>query len=293
MHRISAAAARWAPTLVAAAAVGAVGAVGSSTAAGVAHADALSKSEARLFRLTSKRQLTPDTAEYTFAFPPGHGMDRLGLAPASCLTTAAEIEGETVRRPYTPTSPSGRIGSMSLVVKSYPEGKISKHFAKLEPGALVPFKGPYQKFEYKPNEKKYLGMIAGGSGITPMLQIITAILENPRDNTEVRLIFANRTPEDIILKSTLDALAWKHANFKVLYTVDKGGEEWDGCSGFVSRDMVRSLLPPPTDETKILVCGPPGMMKAVSGGKGKKGAQGDLGGLLAHMGYDKSQVYKF
>lgn len=54
-------------------------------------------------------------------------------------------------------------------------------------------KGPLPKIEYKPNIKKHIGMIAGGSGITPMLQVAHEILKNPQDQTEVRLIFANVT----------------------------------------------------------------------------------------------------
>ena len=71
-------------------------------------------------------------------------------------------------------------------------------------GDSIALKGPLQKFTYTPNMKKYIGMIAGGSGITPMLQLIEKILSNGRDNTEVRLIFANQTPEDVLLKDRLD-----------------------------------------------------------------------------------------
>ena len=71
-------------------------------------------------------------------------------------------------------------------------------------GDSVEFKGPFKKFEYTANMKKYIGMVAGGSGITPMLQLIEKILSNPRDNTEVRLIFANRSPDDVLLKDRLD-----------------------------------------------------------------------------------------
>lgn len=62
--------------------------------------------------------------------------------------------------------------------------------------------------------KKHLGMLCGGTGIAPMLQVIKEVLRNPEDKTEISLVFANETFEDILLKSTLDELAEKHANFK-------------------------------------------------------------------------------
>ncbi|RYG47242.1 hypothetical protein EON67_08750, partial [archaeon] len=115
-----------------------------------------------------------------------------------------------------------------LVVKVYPTGVVSKYFGDLKVGDEVEIKGPIKKFDYVPNTWNAIGMIAGGSGITPMLQLIRAILDNPRDKTEVRLLFANKTPADVILKAELDALAAVHPNFKVTYIVDAGsaGADW-------------------------------------------------------------------
>lgn len=57
--------------------------------------------------------------------------------------------------------------------------------------------------------------IAGGSGITPMLQVASEIVSNPDDKTQVSLVFANQTEKDIILKKELDEMAAKHDNFQV------------------------------------------------------------------------------
>lgn len=57
--------------------------------------------------------------------------------------------------------------------------------------------------------------IAGGSGLTPMLQVIQGIVGNPEDKTQVTFVFANKTEEDIILRKELDELAKKHDNVKV------------------------------------------------------------------------------
>jgi hypothetical protein len=94
------------------------------------------------------------------------------------------------------------------------------------------------------------------------------ILHNPRDRTEVRLVFANRTPADIILKDELDALAVRFPNFKVMYTVDAvpDGSAWTGRTGHISREVIADFLPPPQQDAgahKLLVCGPPPMVAAV------------------------------
>lgn len=46
----------------------------------------------------------------------------------------------------------------------------------------------------------YAGMLAGGTGITPMFQVLNAILKNPKDHTCVTLLYGNLTQEDILLR---------------------------------------------------------------------------------------------
>lgn len=144
------------------------------------------------------------------------------------------------------------------------------------------------------NSKKYIGMVAGGSGITPMLQLLNAILKNPRDKSEVRLLYSNKSERDILLREELDVLQFLYSNFKVVHTItEEVPEDWNGLTGFVSERQVRDVLPPPSPDTLICVCGPPGFMKHVSGPLAKDYSQGDLDGVLKHMGYDEDMVFKF
>lgn len=78
--------------------------------------------------------------------------------------------------------------------------------------------GPIIKVKYEPNMKEAIGMVCGGTGITPMLQVVEGILSNPADKTKVSLVFANNEERDILLKDRLDALAKKHPNFKARAT---------------------------------------------------------------------------
>lgn len=248
------------------------------------------------FKLQDRAPVSHNSHLFRFSFDPS---SKLGLDIASCILTRAPMgenaEGKPkyVIRPYTPISDPDSKGYFDLLIKVYPEGKMSQHFASLKPGDVLEVKGPIEKLRYSPNMKKHIGMIAGGSGITPMLQVIEAILKNPDDNTQVSLIYANVSPDDILLKKKLDVLAATHPNLKVFYTVDSPTNDWRGGIGYVSKDMIVKGLPPPSDDTLILVCGPPGMMKHLSGEKPKPREQGELTGLLKDVGFTENMVYKF
>ena len=103
-------------------------------------------------------------------------------------------------------------------------------------------------------------MIAGGTGITPMLQVIRAIVKDPNDQVEVWLIFANQTEEDILLRNELEAIS-TNKNFHLYYTLDRPPADWKYGTGFINSEMCRMNLPPPGDDTMIFVCGPPPMIE--------------------------------
>jgi ferredoxin-NADP reductase len=99
-------------------------------------------------------------------------------------------------------------------------------------------------------------MIAGGTGITPMLQIIRAAMKNPLDLTKINLIYANVSNEDILLKAELDDLATRYpARFSVYYVLNNPPEAWDGGIGFVTKDMIEKHMPSTDANIKILLCG--------------------------------------
>ena len=219
----------------------------------------------------------------------------MGLTTASCVMVKGQddAEGKIVSRPYTPISTESDKGYFELLVKGYPNGVVSKHLTGLKAGDNVEVKGPFPKLKYTANMKKSISMIAGGTGITPMIQVLKEIVSNKNDNTEVYLIFANVSEEDILLKSTLDEWASKHKNFKVKYILDKPSSSWKGEKGHINKALVGSFIPQPSSDTIVFVCGPPGFMGAVSGDKTKDYKQGEVSGILKELHFTEDMVYKF
>eukprot|EP00924_Labyrinthula_sp_SR-Ha-C_P006670 maker-scaffold_29-snap-gene-1.1-mRNA-1 protein AED:0.01 eAED:0.01 QI:259/1/1/1/1/1/2/64/298 len=259
---------------------------------------ALSKKEFREFELVEKEALTHNTSLYRFKFDDPKQIS--GLSVASCLMVKAEVNGKSVSRPYTPVSMNDQTGHLDLLIKTYPApgGIMSRHVDSLNLGDKLEMKGPFMKLKYEANMKKKIGMVAGGTGITPMLQIIRQVLADPEDKTKLTLIFANVTEEDIILRKELQALQVLHGEDKleIFYTLDKPVKGWKYGEGFVSEEMLKEKLGIKAEEGEdvmVLVCGPKGFMKHVSGDKGPNRTQGEVGGLLKKLGFNEDQVYKF
>ncbi len=108
------------------------------------------------------------------------------------------------------------------------------------------------------------GMLAGGSGITPMYQVAMAILKDPSDKTRISLVYGNLTVDDIMLKTELDELAAQHPQqFSVFYVLNTPPAQWSGGSGFITRAMIEAHVPPPADDVLVLRCGPGPMNDAM------------------------------
>ncbi|NXW23915.1 NB5R3 reductase, partial [Circaetus pectoralis] len=242
-------------------------------------------------RLIDKEEVSHDTRRFRFALP---SIDHvLGLPVGQHIYLSARIDGALVVRPYTPVSSDGDKGFVDLVVKIYfrsvhpkfPDGgKMSQYLDSLKIGDTIDFRGPSGLLVYKgkgkadledtfairPEKKaepvtkkvKYVGMIAGGTGITPMLQIIKAIINDKDDPTICQLLFANQTEKDILLRSDLEEIQVQNpGRFKCWYTLDRAPENWDYSQGYVNQEMIRDHLPPPQNDVLILMCGPPPMIQ--------------------------------
>ena len=210
---------------------------------------ALDPTRFQAFPLTEKTVISHNTAIYRFALPSPTAI--LGLPIGQHISLAATLDvadpktgqsqSKEVVRSYTPISSDWEPGHFDLLVKSYPTGNISRHLATLKIGDTMKVKGPKGAMVYTPNMVRRFGMIAGGTGITPMLQIIKAILRgrSKGDKTEVDLIFANVDEQDILLKSDLQALEDEDTRLRVYYVLNNPPAGWKGGVGFVTADMIK------------------------------------------------------
>lgn len=231
-------------------------------------------------KLVEKISLSHDTRRFRFALPKEEQV--LGLPVGKHVFVCATVDDKLCMRAYTPSSDVDTVGYFELVVKVYfkgvhpkfPNGGLmSQHLDGLELGSFIDVKGPLGHIEYtgrgnflvhgKPKFAKKLAMIAGGTGITPIYQVMQAILKDPEDETEMFVVYANRTEDDILLREELDAWAEKYPErVKVWYVVQESVQEgWKYSVGFVTESVLREHIPAAAGTALALACGPPPMMQ--------------------------------
>ena len=213
------------------------------------------------YELTAVHQDTHDTKTFCFALPEEATLDML---PGDHLYVHATINDKTVKRPYTPSSVPGTTGYFDLTVKRYDSGLVSKYLHDQEVGDTVLMSGPNSGGHWVDGMANRVGLVAGGTGITPMISIIRWILAKGLD-VELFLVFANKTEADIIFCEEWDANVREHANFYVYHVLEQPPPGWTQGSGRVTEDILRGHLPAPGPETAVFLCGPPLMVDALEG----------------------------
>lgn len=239
-------------------------------------------------------RVSHNSAVFEFGLKEGQSLD---LPVCACILAKAphfdDPEADPVVRPYTPITSNKVLGKFALLVKRYDQGQMSRHLHdKMKVGDSLEFK--HISFNIKvqyPFQKKSLTMIGGGTGITPLYQALQKIMENPEDKTEVTLLLGNNTPDDILMRKELDeAVAQSEGRVKVVHVISNS-KDWEGETGYINLELISRYAPPPSDDTLVMVCGPPPMYASICGPRDEKTVE--EGTALQALGYNETNVFKF
>lgn len=272
------------------------------------------------FTLLSKAQTAPDSWLLRFALPPPRRY--LGEDPAlpTCIKVAfpdgTDEAGapKVLEKSYSPVSHPATEGEVELLVKGYaprPGGGVGAYLCGLEVGDVIDAQLKSKRMMHGDaavlRRWKRIGLVGGGTGVAPLLQIVRIVLAADDEDAHVSLLSINRHEADILMRDELDRLAAAHpGRLSVSYSLTAAPPSgWAGHTGRGSLEMISQALPPPTNDgtTMVLVCGTDGFVETwagpvargprlADGSKGPK-VQGPLLGLLAAAGYDASEVFKY
>ncbi|KAF4971853.1 hypothetical protein FSARC_1456 [Fusarium sarcochroum] len=234
--------------------------------------------------LTKKTDISPDTK--IFSFKLDHENQQIGLPTGQHLMMRLRDPAtrDAIIRSYTPYSDGSDRGLLEILIKIYydtpqrPGGVMTQALDALPIGHWVDFKGPIGKFVYQGNGlctindrerrvRRFI-MVCGGSGITPIRQVLRAVMHDPNDPTPCLVFNGNRGEADMLCREELDELeAANPSRCRVVNVLAEPPAVWNGAKGFVNQALTpdQMALPKASGEGDelILMCGPPPMVKAV------------------------------
>ena len=178
------------------------------------------------------------------------------------LTVSRQKEKAT-EHPFTISSSPADREYISFTIKE--SGDFTKTIGATKPGEVARVEAPFGRFSYlKLPPFGRLIMIGGGVGITPMLSCLRHMAASGFDKP-LTLIWANKTKADIFLESELIALSAALPDLKVHHVLSRQ-PAYDGLKGYVDGNLLRKLIPNPSRDTRVMLCGPPAMMKTAAKG---------------------------
>ena len=218
----------------------------------------------RRLRVAAIDPLTADSVAITFEVPP-QLVETFRFRPGQHLTLRREIDGKDLRRTYSVCS-SAAGGPLRVAVKLMEGGAFSTWALQdLRPGDELEVLPPAGGFGPTPDaaRTRRYGLIAAGSGITPVLSIAWTVLD-VEPHSEVVLIYGNRSTGDVMFLEELADLKDRYPQrFSVLHVLSREEQGSELLSGRVDRDRLQRLLAtvvPGDSIDEWYLCGPFGMV---------------------------------
>lgn len=220
-------------------------------------------------RVGEVRRETPQCVSVRFDVPE-ELKENYKFKQGQYLTLRNTINGEDIRRSYSICSGVDE-GELRVAIKEVENGAFSTWANRtLKAGGEIQVMTPMGNFtsELDPEKSRNYLLIAGGSGITPVLSIAKTVL-NREPKSEVTLIYGNRLFGGIIFREELENMKDRFlGRFRVFHVLSDEPNEVELFSGNLDGAKVEQfsrvfIEPEAADE--IFICGPEPMMRSVSG----------------------------
>lgn len=201
-------------------------------------------------------RIVHETPDIVSIYVTGRHLDELKYRPGQFmiwrfLTNRHWAQGH----PFTiSVAPNGQY--LRLTAKQV--GDFTKSLDLLVPGDWVLLDGPHGHFTPEQLSNPKLLLIAGGSGITPIRSMLEQL---PSGVQDVVVLYAARTQADLALRSELETLITRYHG-TIRYVLSN--ETAPGFTTGVLDDANLRALVPDAASREVMLCGPPGMMKAVA-----------------------------
>ena len=217
--------------------------------------------------ITDIKRETPQAVSIAFDIPEALRQDYAFLA-GQYINLKTQFEGQEIRKAYSICSAPGS-NEVRVAIKAVKNGGFSTHAnEKLAVGDILEVGTPEGKFTFepKPDRQRNYAAFAAGSGITPVMAIIQAVLQGEPESTFV-LVYGNKSPEDTIFFQLLHDLQLKYVGRFFVHFVYSQARAEDSIFGRIERSTVNFVIKNKHKEKefeKFYLCGPEEMIMTVN-----------------------------
>jgi ferredoxin-NADP reductase len=176
-------------------------------------------------------------------------------------------DGYQAERAYSIASAPEGDGRIELAVERLDDGEVSPYLAgELRRGDQLELRGPVGGyFVWEPGRGGPLLLVAGGSGVVPLMAMLRHRAATGSD-LPARLLYSSRTLEDVIFRQELDRLAAAGDGLTVTHTLTRAQPSgWSGYDRRVDAAMLEEVGWPASERPLVYVCGPTRLVEAVAG----------------------------
>jgi ferredoxin-NADP reductase len=174
-------------------------------------------------------------------------------------------DGYTATRSYSVAS-AGAGNQIQLAVDRLPDGEVSTYLVDdVIVGDELELRGPLGGwFVWHPEQTEPVQLLAGGSGVVPLMAMIRAH-EAAGSTARFRLLYSVRAPDDIFFADELMALATSTGSLEISWVYTRQTPPgWPTPAGRVSHEILAESTIAAADEPAVFVCGPTGFVETVA-----------------------------
>jgi ferredoxin-NADP reductase len=144
--------------------------------------------------------------------------------------------------------------------KKITQSDFSRALDNLKSGDSVTVEYPFGNFTLKDEHAK-ITFLSGGIGITPIRSMCKYVVDKKLD-TDIILVYANRSIKDIVFKEDFDAMQKQHPKLKVAHVLCEPAPGFKCVVGLINAQVIKNEVPD-YPQRKFYICGPPAMVEAM------------------------------
>jgi anthranilate 1,2-dioxygenase reductase component len=215
-----------------------------------------SKPDSRLARVTEVEMISSTVAK--LVVEPDGAAPLISFIPGQYVHLS--VPGTSEQRSYSFANAAFESGKYTFYIKVLEQGVMSDYLSqRAKPGDEMTVTGPFGRFYLRPVQRPIV-MVAGGTGLAPMLSMLDTLVANGDRDRPVRLLYGANAADELFAFDQLAKYASDGLDLTTELCVVEPADGWEGTTGHVTGLLRPEILD--AGDCEVYLCGPPPMIDA-------------------------------